>query len=68
MSKKTLPAVDEPADPNAGMGGSYRVDPKTGKRELLERTVTIVLEPSPPPNAQVIEAMVDSILNPEPKH
>lgn len=26
------------SDPYEGQGGSYRVDPKTGRRELVERT------------------------------
>lgn len=34
-------ALPEPpkADPNKGLGGSYRKDPKTGRRELVSRTV-----------------------------
>lgn len=37
------------SDPYEGQGGSYRVDPKTGRRELVERTE----EPSAPGPAPV---------------
>lgn len=30
--------TDTTTDPNAGHGGSYLLDPKTGKRVLQERT------------------------------
>ncbi|MGN2393252.1 hypothetical protein [Pelomicrobium sp. G1] len=33
-------------DPYDGQGGSYRIDPRTGRRELVERTRD---EPAPPP-------------------
>ena len=35
-------------DTNEGMGGSYTLDPKTGKRTLVERTHDPLL-PSPAP-------------------
>lgn len=37
MTKKVAPAADAP-DENEGHGGSYVIDPATGKRELVERT------------------------------
>ena len=36
------------SDENEGMGGSYTVDPETGKRTLVERTFDPLL-PSPRP-------------------
>lgn len=38
MSKKALPAEAPPADEFDGQGGSYTVDPVTGKKTLVERT------------------------------
>lgn len=38
------------SDENEGMGGSYTLDPKTGKRTLVERTEDALL-PSPRPDA-----------------
>ena len=41
----TAPAADQPQDPatpdaHAGQGGSYQVDPATGRRTLVHRTDT----------------------------
>lgn len=41
-------------DTNEGMGGSYTMDPKTGKRTLVERTDDPLL-PSPRPETPVID-------------
>lgn len=42
-------------DPNHGAGGAYVINPKTGERELAERTVETVrgdpLPPQPAPQA-----------------
>ena len=35
-------------DENQGLGGSYLLDPKTGKRKLVERT-----QPAPQPQPEV---------------
>ena len=35
-------------DEHTGQGGSYLVDPKTGKRQLVERT-----QPAPHPTSEV---------------
>jgi len=35
-------------DENHGLGGSYLLDPKTGKRKLVERT-----QPAPQPQLEV---------------
>lgn len=36
----------ETTDPNAGLGGSYVIDPKTGRRTLVQRTETSSPAPS----------------------
>ena len=42
MSKKAAPPGDEPeVDEFHGMGGAYVVDPKTGRRSLEERTLSM---------------------------
>ena len=41
-------------DEHEGMGGSYTLDPKTGKRTLVERTDDALL-PSPRPEAPIVE-------------
>lgn len=38
MSKKPSPAEQPAADEFDGQGGSYTVDPVTGKKTLVERT------------------------------
>ena len=41
-------------DEHEGMGGSYTLDPKTGKRKLVDRTDDPLL-PSPRPEAPIVE-------------
>ena len=41
-------------DTNEGMGGSYTLDPKTGKRTLVERTHDPLL-PSAQPEPPVVD-------------
>ena len=38
---------DTQPDPNAGLGGSYILDPKTGQRTLVERTQEGAPQPAP---------------------
>lgn len=40
VSKKVAP-VEPAVDEHQGVGGSYVINPATGKRELVERTKTI---------------------------
>lgn len=35
-----------PADPHAGLGGSYLINPETGERELVERTEEVAHAPT----------------------
>ena len=41
MSKKTAPDDVPAEDEFHGMGGAYVVDPKTGRRSLEERTLSM---------------------------
>ncbi len=51
-------AIPEPeVDENAGLGGSYTVDPKTGRRTLIHRTESILLPAAP--SAPASESSVD---------
>ncbi len=48
MIKKPATPTEPEQDANAGAGGSYIVDPKTGRRTLVERTAPATPPATPP--------------------
>lgn len=49
------PAPQDERDPYEGMGGSYVIDPVTGRRQLVERTNHSAPDTAEPPTAATQE-------------